>query len=290
MASEAAKRGRGRPRVNSDRLFVKALVIMIVRHFQTVHELLTVLGQPTAEMMTLRELLSAQGRFPTRRTWERRLKAIPDTLPAQIGCLGRHLVSLIDPWQNTGRAVAMIAPFYEPEAVSGIKSTVSKASRLTLLSTRRLIAPRRAAWLDLGWKLHLVCAVAAVWIPLAATLTPANLSESDLAPELPRGLPAEVRFVLGGRHYNRDELGALGNQDGRCLMTTQYERSPHTDDGVEVRRTFHTLRSVAIENFHEHFKGIFDGHGQVPDLWLARYPMLCARGDLCLPTRLVVAF
>ena len=33
---------------------------------------------------------------------------------------------------------------------------------------------------------------------------------------------------------------------------------------LEVRRIFHKLRSVAVENFTEHFKGIFDGHGQVP--------------------------
>ncbi len=37
-----------------------------------------------------------------------------------------------------------------------------------------------------------------------------------------------------------------------------------TDEEVEVRRIFHKLRSVAIENFNEHFKAIFDGHGQVP--------------------------
>lgn len=40
--------------------------------------------------------------------------------------------------------------------------------------------------------------------------------------------------------------------------------TPHTDDGVEVHRVFHKLRSTAIENFNEHFKSIFDGHGQVP--------------------------
>jgi hypothetical protein len=31
-----------------------------------------------------------------------------------------------------------------------------------------------------------------------------------------------------------------------------------------VRRIFPTLRSTAIENFNKHFRGIFDGHGQVP--------------------------
>jgi hypothetical protein len=34
--------------------------------------------------------------------------------------------------------------------------------------------------------------------------------------------------------------------------------------GEEVQRIFHKLRSLAMENFNEHFKGIFDGHGQVP--------------------------
>ena len=47
-------------------------------------------------------------------------------------------------------------------------------------------------------------------------------------------------------------------------MTPHYGPYPHTGDGVAVRRVFHKLRSAAIENFNEQFKGIFDGHGQVP--------------------------
>ncbi len=68
MPSPAVKRGRGHPIVYPDRLFLKALVIMIVRHLHKVNELLSVLAQPTAEMTILRTLLSEQGRFPTRRT------------------------------------------------------------------------------------------------------------------------------------------------------------------------------------------------------------------------------
>src|SRR6185503_7050380 len=82
-----AKRPRGRPKTYPDRLFLKALVIMIVRHLHTVYELRSVLDQPTAEMQTLRNLLMEQEQYPSRRTWERRLKALPGTLPAQIGCL-----------------------------------------------------------------------------------------------------------------------------------------------------------------------------------------------------------
>ncbi len=107
MPALPSQRGRGHPHVYSDRLFLKALVLMIVRHLHKVHELLSVLAQPTEEMRTLRLLLTEQEHFPSRRTWERRLKALPETLPAQIGCLGRHLVALIQPWLTYGRAVAI---------------------------------------------------------------------------------------------------------------------------------------------------------------------------------------
>ena len=107
MPTLPLKRKRGHPKVYHDRLFLKALVMMIVRHLHTVHELLSVLAQPTTEMMTLRTRLPEQEQFPSRRTWERRLKAIPDSLPAQIGCLGRHLIDLIQPWATCGRAVAI---------------------------------------------------------------------------------------------------------------------------------------------------------------------------------------
>src|SRR6266571_6092734 len=86
MPTPPTQRGRGHPKVYPDRLFLKALVIMIVCHLHTVHELLSVLAQPTSEMVTLRALLTEQNQFQSRRTWERRLQAIPETLPAQIGC------------------------------------------------------------------------------------------------------------------------------------------------------------------------------------------------------------
>ena len=75
MPMAPQKRARGCPSVYPDRLFLKAVVMMIVRHLHTVHELLSVVAQPTEEMRTLRLLLTQQECFPSRRTWERRLKA-----------------------------------------------------------------------------------------------------------------------------------------------------------------------------------------------------------------------
>jgi hypothetical protein len=102
-----ARRCRGRPMRYLDRLFLQALVIMIVRHLHTVHARLSVLAQPTPEMRALRALLTVDGRFPARRTWERRLHTIPATLPAPIGCLGRVLVAVRQPWATCGRAAAI---------------------------------------------------------------------------------------------------------------------------------------------------------------------------------------
>src|ERR1700694_4217099 len=51
------RRRRGRPHCYSDRLFLKALVIMIVRHLHRPGELLAVLNEPTPEMLEIRALL-----------------------------------------------------------------------------------------------------------------------------------------------------------------------------------------------------------------------------------------
>lgn len=259
------KRGRGRPRFYSDRLFLKALVIMIVQHLHKVHELLTALDQPTAEMQALRALLTEGGRYPTRRTWERRLKQLPESLPAQIGCLGRYLVALMQPWLAHGRAVAIDSTILL--ANGGVWHQKHRAQgEVPHTSIDTEAHWTKSGWHGwcYGWKLHVVTTVAAVWIPLAADLTPANAADNEIAPALLRELPLEVRFVTGDVHYNAPNVRDACELRNCILVASRRGPYPHTDDGVEVRRIFHKLRSLAIENFNEHFKGIFDGHGQVP--------------------------
>ncbi len=260
-----AKRSRGRPKVYADQLFLKALVIMIVRHLHTVHELLTVLAQPTPAMQLLRTLLTEQGQFPARRTWERRWQALPATLPAQIGCLGRHLVALIQPWTKCGRAAAMDRTVLR--ARGGVWHTKDRAAGVvphTSIDTEAHWT--KSGWHGwvYGWKLQLITTVADVWIPLAADLTPANTADNEHVLTLLPELPDEVHYLLGDRHYHAPEVQTACEQADRILVTPHYGRYPHTDAGVEVRRVLHKVRSTAIENFNEQFKGIFDGHGQVP--------------------------
>lgn len=238
---------------------------MIVRHLHKVNELLTVLAQATPEMQQLRVLLTENGRYPARRTWERRLKAIPATLPAQIGCLGRCLVALIQPWATCGRAVAIDStPLRARGGVWHKKDREQDKVPHSSIDTEAHWT--KSGWHNwvYGWKLHLVAVVASVWIPLAAELTSANIADNEMAHALLRELPAEVRYVLGDRHYNAPNVRADCEAEGRELVASRYGRYPHTDGGVEVRRVFHKLRSLAIENLNEHVKDIFGAHCQVP--------------------------
>jgi hypothetical protein len=101
--------------------------------------------------------------------------------------------------------------------------------------------------------LDLACTVAGVWIPLAARLTPANVSDIRIAPLLIGVLPEEARFVLGDKHYDSKDLRRRCLEEGRFLLSPKRGAYPHTDPGVEVRRIFHLLRHRAIENLNGHF-------------------------------------
>ncbi|MDQ3376525.1 MAG: transposase, partial [Actinomycetota bacterium] len=251
----------------SDRLFLKALLIMIVRRLHKVGELLAVLEEPTPEMQTVRSLLHEKGRFPSRRTFERRLKVLPETLPEQIGSLGRHLVALFRPWANSGRAVALDSTVLRAKGGAVWHKKDREAGKVPHSSIDTEAGWTKSGWHGwvYGWKLHLATTVAGVWIPLAARLTPANTADNRIAPLLIEELPEETRFVLGDSHYNAPEVRAACIESEMFLVASGGRGPyPRTDAGVGVRRVFHKLRHVAIENFNEHFKAIFDAHGPVP--------------------------
>ena len=55
-------------------------------------------------------------------------------------------------------------------------------------------------------------------------------------------------------------------------IRSYYENNPypHLDDGVQLRQILHKTRSIAMENFNEHCKAIFDVHDAVPTKgWVA---------------------
>ena len=168
----------------------------------------------------LRLLLYEQGRFPTRRTWERRLTALPQTLPGLIGCVGRHLVEVLHPWASHGRAVAVDSTALENERGCLAQEAHKETGEIPHTSIDTEAGWSKSGWHGwwYGWKLHLAVSVGSVWLPLAAELTAANTADNTVAPQLLAPLPAEVRYILGDTHYNDPEVRTLCEQSNRALV------------------------------------------------------------------------
>jgi hypothetical protein len=273
--SAPVQRPRGRPKTYSDRLILKALVILIIRRLYTAYALLTFLEQDDTVARQLRPHLYEHGRFPTRRTWERRLTALPQDLPGLIGCFGRHLVALLTPWTAHGRAAAVDSTALKTSGGVWHKKHKEQGQiPHTAIDTEA--GWSKSGWHGwwYGWKLHLAVSVGSVWSPLAAELTPANVADNTVAPRLLEPLPAEVCYVLGDTLYNDPEVRQQCEQSNRALVATRRGAYPHHDDGVEVRRIFHKLRSQAIEPFNGLFKNIFEWRTQMPVKGLQRSQLL----------------
>ena len=186
-----SRRGRGRPVVYADRLFLQGLLIMIVRRLETVALLVAVLAEQTEEMGRVRALLAVNGRLPPRRTWERRLAQVPARLPTQIGCLGRALVELTGAWERHGRAVALDSTLLR--APGGVWHTKHRAAGWLPCVTLDVEADwGKSGWHGWvwGWKLHLASVVGDAFIPLAADLTPANVHDATVAPHSSMNSPS----------------------------------------------------------------------------------------------------
>jgi len=263
-------RKRGHPKIYPDRLFLKALVIMIVQQVHTPSGLLAILAQPTAEMQVLRQELSLpNGGFACRRTWERRLATVPATLPSQIACLGCFLLELLGLWAKNACAAAIDSTVLIARGGVWHKKDREKGEvpHTSIDTDAHWTKSGWHGWVY-GWKLHIIVTAACnAWLPLAAAVTPANIADNEQAPAMIEVLPAGLRFLLGDQHYH-DQTLLQQCHNRACTLVTSFTGKnnpyPHHDDGVEVRKVLHKTRSIAIENFNEHFKAIFDVHGAVP--------------------------
>jgi hypothetical protein len=269
------RRKRGRQQPYADQLLVKALVVMIIRRWYTAWALLAFLPQDDPVVQPLRPLLTAHARLPTRRTWERRLAALPPTLPGLIGRLGHPLVTVLNPWAQQGHGTA-----WDRTMIRAHGGVWHKKEREAGRVPPSSIDPEAQwsksggqGWWD-GWKLHLAVSLGPLHLPLAAEFTVANVSDRAVAPLLFTQLPAEVRSGLGDQPDNTPDLRAECGRHNRALVATRRGAYPHTEGGVEVRRLFHTLRSQALAPFNALFKNIFEWGGQMPVKGLRRCQLL----------------
>jgi hypothetical protein len=236
---------------------------MSVCRLPAVGTLLAVLEEPA--MHEGRALLTEQGRSAARRTWERRLNALPATLPAPMAALGQHLVLLRTPGAEDGRAVALAStPLPARGGVGHKKVREAGVVPHTSLETEAHWTTSGGHGWVYGGTLHLLTTVAAVGMPLAAALTPANVADNEQAPALLEVLPPAGRFVRGDQQDNDPGLRDHCAAHERVLVPPKRGAYPHQDDGVEVRRVCQEVRSRASANFNGQVKAIFDCCGPVP--------------------------
>lgn len=260
---------RGRPERYGEAVLLKATVILVVRRLPSVHALLGILDEPEWEGVRAR-LCDQRGRFPARRTWERRLNLVAARLPEWIARVGRLLVAGLRLWEEDGRAVALDSSVLQARG----KPWHQSQRRQGLCRDTRI--DQDAHWCQSGWhgwvygyKLHsvlAVCPLLGVWAPLAAAVTPANTADSTQAPRLLDDLAPLVLdrlLVLADCAYQDPDVRARCARDGRTLVASRKGTHPR-DAGTPVRQVFHALRSEAIERWHSQLKHIFDLSGQLP--------------------------
>jgi hypothetical protein len=200
---------------------------------------------------------------------------VPASLPALIACLGQHLVHLLNPWGQDGHAAAIDStPLRAKGGVWHKKDREAGIVPHSSIDTEAHWSKSGYHGWWYGWKLHLVCTATALWIPLAARLTAANVADNEIAPALIGELPADVRYILGDTLYNEPDVRQACEPHGRFLVAKKRGAYPHTDAGAPVRQLFHRLRSKAIEPFNSLFKNLFEWGGQVPVRGLRRTQLI----------------
>jgi hypothetical protein len=133
---------------------------------------------------------------------------------------------------------------------------------------------RRAQAAGLSWPLPATCderALERLLCPSGPARAPAPHLVPDWATvhhELKR---QGVTLFLLWQEYKAATPDGFHNRE---LVATRRGPYPHRDGGVEVRRIFHKLRSLAIEPFNGLFKNIFEWRGQMPVKGLKRCQLL----------------
>jgi hypothetical protein len=267
--ADSLRAGRGRPNTYPEILFLKAVLLMTILKLNKIHELLTTIEQNTHAMRAAREHLLHDGRRPDRRTFERRCARLTRKLPDLIAKLAARILQGMDVFANRGRAVAMDSTVLRAKdgAVWHKKHKDAGVVPHSRIDTEA--GWTKSGWHGwvYGWKLHVACAMGPIWLPLCARLTPANVHDAQVGEEMARDLPGGIGLVLGDTHYNAPGMRAACHLRGMELMATRSpaeSRKEPREWGKEVRSFFGALRSKAVENFNEHFKAIFDVHGDVP--------------------------
>jgi len=253
---------RGRPHVYAFPVILKCFIVRIWQRIDSTRGLHAFLIKEKPCSRAVCKACFDDG-IPSRRTLDRRLKALPPMLKRSIRVMAEELCrkGLVDPF-----FVTVDSSLLEAKGAVWHKSSMEKGEVPCpgIDTDARWGKSATKGWV-FGYKLHLVSTALPPVVPLSAEVTTANVSDNQVYPRLTEDLPGSVGFTAGDGGYDDQDLYALSLARGRVLVAPveRFENTPPERlaraDFYEspVGQAIYRLRSISVEPLIGQIKEVF---------------------------------
>lgn len=258
-------RRRGRPYVYPFVVMLKCFMVRVWQRIDSTRGIHAFLTMEKPHNKAIRLACGLGERVPSRRTLDRRFKAMPSMLKAPIRAMARVLCAagLVDPLITAVDSFLLHAkgPVWHRSSMERGEIPcpgIDTDARWGRSATK--------GWV-FGYKAHLVSSTMPVVVPLSADFTTANMPDNRVYPGLMEGLPGEEGgFTAGDGGYDDRDLYALTMARGRVLVTPVDGIGRHTPPERLARAEFYESpagqaiyhpRGVSVEPLMEQIKEVF---------------------------------
>lgn len=253
---------RGRPYVYTFPVVLKCFIVRVWQRIDSTRGLHAFL---TMEKPYNRAVCRAclNGSIPSRRTLDRRLKALPPMVERSIRVMAEELCrkGLVNPLLT-----AVDSSLLEAKGPVWHKSSMEKGETPCpgIDTDARWGKSATKGWV-FGYKLHLVSTALPIAVPLSADITAASVPDNLVYPRLTEGLPGDVGFMAGDGGYDDQNLYALTLARGRVLVAPveRFENTPPERlalaDFYEAQagQAIYGLRGISVEPLAGQIKEVF---------------------------------
>ena len=258
------KRGRGRPYVYPPTVILRCFVVRIWLRLDSnraLHGFLAMDYYPYN-----RKIMKACGltSLPDRRTFDRRLSAIPVDIKERIAVMAVLFVKerLVDPY-----IVSVDSTLLKAKGHVWHKSSMNKGvvPRSGIDIDARWGFSHTKQWI-FGYKLHITSSTGSLIVPLSADITRADIQDNQIYPTITSSLPQGVRYMAADSGYDDHKLYNLSTDKGFELVCPVSEIYNHTSSDrlqlinfydSKLGQIIYSWRGISVEPLIEHIKDVF---------------------------------
>ena len=256
-------RRRGRPYVYPFPVMLKCFIVMVWQRIESNRGLHAFLTMDKPYPRAVGEACGLSDRIPCRRTFDRRLRAMPPILKASIRVMARVLCThdLVDPL-----ILAVDSSLLKAKGPVWHKSSMEKGEIPCpgIDTDARWGKSGTKGWV-FGYKASIVSSTMPVVVPLSADFATANVPDNLAYPGLTEDLPGETGFTVADGGCDDWKPRALSMARGRVLVTPveKCENTPPKRLALaefyesEAGQAIDGLRSVTVEPLIGQIKDVF---------------------------------